>query len=208
MERGWFRAYVLYVDDEPCAFWMGFGYRGVFRTGLTGYDPAYAEYHVGTFVLMRMLDDLAREDGFHTVDYGFGDAEYKRTFGTDSWQEADVFVFARTARGIWLNLARTSIAGLDRASRSVAGSLGKRDEEAVASPSRGRGPGRRVRTLRLDPQGASPRRSCSCRRSRRERGARRALADVHGVDGRSRRRVRRSGASSRTSPRIRSGTRT
>ncbi len=126
MERGWFRAYVLHVDDEPCAFWMGFGYHGVFRTGLTGYDPAYGEYHVGTFVLMQMLDDLAREDGFHTVDYGFGDAEYKRTFGTDSWLEADVFVFARTARGIWLNLARTSIAGLDRASRSVAGSFGKR----------------------------------------------------------------------------------
>ena len=117
---------MLYVDDEPCAFWTGFGYRGVFRTGLTGYDPAYADFHVGTYVLMRLLDDLARDDAFHTVDYGFGDAEYKHTFGTDSWQEVDAFVFARSARGIWVDIARTSIAGVDSASRAVAGSLGKR----------------------------------------------------------------------------------
>jgi CelD/BcsL family acetyltransferase involved in cellulose biosynthesis len=119
MEEGWFRGYVLYVDEKPRAYWLGFGYRGVFRTGLTGYDPAFAEYNVGTFLLMRMIDDLARDDDFHVIDYGFGDAEYKHTFGTESWHEADVLVFAPTLRGSWRNLGRTSVQGVDRSMRSV-----------------------------------------------------------------------------------------
>ena len=41
MERGWFRAYVLYLDGEPISFWHGHAYRGAFVTGVPGYDPAY-----------------------------------------------------------------------------------------------------------------------------------------------------------------------
>jgi CelD/BcsL family acetyltransferase involved in cellulose biosynthesis len=130
MEHGWFRGYVLYLDDRPRAYWLGFGYRGVFRTGLTGYDPAFAEYNVGTFVLTRLLDDLARDEAFRVVDYGFGDAEYKHTFGTESWQEADVLVFAPTIRGAWRNLGRTSVHGIDRSMRAVSGSMGARVKKA------------------------------------------------------------------------------
>jgi hypothetical protein len=122
MERGWFRGYVLYVDDEPRAYWFGLAYRGVFRTGLTGYDPGFADYHPGTFVLMRMIDDLAHDPEVQTVDYGFGDAEYKHTFGTESWAEADIAIFPPTVAGAGRNLLRTAVAGLEQAGRRIAGS--------------------------------------------------------------------------------------
>ena len=51
MERGWFRAYVLYLDGEPIAFWQGQAYNGVFSTGVPGFDPAYADLRVGNYVL-------------------------------------------------------------------------------------------------------------------------------------------------------------
>jgi CelD/BcsL family acetyltransferase involved in cellulose biosynthesis len=125
-DRGWYRGYVLYVDDEPCAYWLGLAYGGVFRTGPTGYDPAFAEYNVGTFVLMQMIDDLAQDPDVHTIDYGFGDAEYKHTFGTECWDEADCYLFAAGLRGIWLNTARTAVVGADRCARRLLGSSGAR----------------------------------------------------------------------------------
>ncbi len=40
MERDWFRAYVLYLDADPVAFWHGYAYRGTFATGVPGFDRA------------------------------------------------------------------------------------------------------------------------------------------------------------------------
>ena len=82
MERGWFRAYVLYLDDEPVAFWQGQAYNGVFSTGVPGFDPAYADHRVGNYVLFKLIADLCADESIETLDYGFGDAEYKRRFGT------------------------------------------------------------------------------------------------------------------------------
>jgi CelD/BcsL family acetyltransferase involved in cellulose biosynthesis len=126
MERGWFRAWVLFLDGAPCAFWHGEAYRGVFRIGVPGYDPAFGHLRVGTFVLMRLIEDLCGDDGVDTLDYGFGGAEYKRRFGTRSWQEEDVLVYATTAKGIRVNAARTGIlstAGLARSALARGGAL-------------------------------------------------------------------------------------
>ena len=46
LERGWFRTWVLYVDEEPVAFWPGWTYGGTFYVGTPGYDPALAEYRL------------------------------------------------------------------------------------------------------------------------------------------------------------------
>jgi Acetyltransferase (GNAT) domain len=128
MERGWFRGYVLYVKGEPAAFWHGELYRGVLRSGTPGFDPAYASYSLGTLLMLRMIDDLCREDGARTLDFGFGDAEYKQRFTSRSREEADVFVFSRTPRGVWLNVMHTLLfrtVGLLRAVARRTGTLGR-----------------------------------------------------------------------------------
>ncbi len=71
---------------------------GVFPTGVPGFDPAYADLRVGNYVLLRLIADLCADESIDTLDYGFGDAEYKRRFGTRSWLEQDVHVFARRRR--------------------------------------------------------------------------------------------------------------
>ena len=78
MDRGWFRGYVLYLNDAPAAFWHGNAYHGVFGIGATGFDPAFADARPGTYLLMRVVEDLAADDSVHTLDFGFGDADYKR----------------------------------------------------------------------------------------------------------------------------------
>jgi CelD/BcsL family acetyltransferase involved in cellulose biosynthesis len=121
MRRGWFRAYVLYLDDQPVAFWYGLGYRGVFSTDITGYDPAYGELRIGRYVMVKLIEDLCADRAIHALDYGFGDAEYKRLFGDRSWAEVDVVVYSPTVRGVWINFVRTLVRGLGAGARAVAG---------------------------------------------------------------------------------------
>jgi CelD/BcsL family acetyltransferase involved in cellulose biosynthesis len=109
MERGWFRAYVLYLDGEPISFWHGHTYRGAFVTGVPGYDPAYTDLRVGNYVLFRLIEDLCADDAVDTLDFGWSDAEYKRRLATRSRLEQDVHLFAPTAKGCLTNVARSSL---------------------------------------------------------------------------------------------------
>jgi len=109
LERGWFRTWVLYVDEEPVAFWPGWTYGGTFYVGTPGYDPALAEYRLGTYILMRIIGELCADPAVGTIDYGPGDSEYKRRFSNAEWDETDVLVFAPTFRSARINLARTAI---------------------------------------------------------------------------------------------------
>jgi hypothetical protein len=120
MDRGWFRGYVLYLRDTPAAFWHGNAYRGVFGVGATAFDPAFGDDRPGTYLLMRLVEDLAADPSVHTLDFGFGDAEYKRHFGDESWLEEDVVLVEPRARPLALNLARTTMLGATRAAREAA----------------------------------------------------------------------------------------
>jgi CelD/BcsL family acetyltransferase involved in cellulose biosynthesis len=111
LERGWFRAYVLSLAGRPVAFWPGTAFRGTFSVGTPGYDPAFAEYRVGMYVLLRVIEDLCADEGIDVLDFGPGEAAYKRQLGNESWEEEDVLVFARTLRGIRVNASRTIVAG-------------------------------------------------------------------------------------------------
>jgi hypothetical protein len=120
MEHGWFRGYVLYLDGRPCAFHYGELYGGRFRHGRPGYDPELAGLRVGTYLLLRLLDDLCRREDARVVDYGIGDADYKRRFGTRSWREGNVLVYAPTWRAARVNVVRTALlAGVGIAKRAV-----------------------------------------------------------------------------------------
>jgi CelD/BcsL family acetyltransferase involved in cellulose biosynthesis len=119
LDRRWFRAYVMYLDGKPIAFWPGTAYGRTFYVGTPGYDPAYAQYSIGTILLLHVVEHLCADSAVDVLDYGFGDSEYKRRFGTTSWEEADVLLFAPTSKGIRVNLARTALLAGDRLARSV-----------------------------------------------------------------------------------------
>jgi hypothetical protein len=124
MDRGWFRSYMLYVDDSPVAFCGGDAYGGRFHYGIPGYDPEYGEYRVGTYVLMKMIEDLCADGGIRVLDFGSGDAEYKRRFGDRMWHEADVYLFAPRVRPLFVNAARAAILGANDGLAAAARSVG------------------------------------------------------------------------------------
>jgi hypothetical protein len=117
LDRGWFRAYVLYLDDEPIAYRSGFVYRGRFTGSKTGYDPAYRNDRVGMYLLVRLIENLSADNGVAVLDFGYGDAEEKRRFSSSSSDEAHPLIFAPTFNGVRVNLARTAIAAADKFGR-------------------------------------------------------------------------------------------
>lgn len=106
-ERGWLRAHVMFVADNPCAFWMGTVCNNTFYSGDVGYDPAYKKYELGKHLLVRVLEDLCRE-GARRADFGLGDADWKHRFGDQEWYEALVSIYAPTLKGLTLSASRSS----------------------------------------------------------------------------------------------------
>jgi hypothetical protein len=119
LQRQWFRVYVLYIDNEPRAFWPGFSYRRTFFIGTPGYDPDYSSYRTGQFLHMKMIEEFCNDKTTEAVDYGFGDAQYKRSYCNQSWREASLYFFAPTLKGLKLNAARTATIGISQFAKSV-----------------------------------------------------------------------------------------
>jgi GNAT acetyltransferase-like protein len=121
LQRGWFRSYFVYIDDKPIAFWPGFLYDRTFFIGTPGYDPEFARYSVGAFQQLQLVEDLCADEDVDAVDFGFGDSEYKRRLGNDSWEESTVLVFAPTFRSFRIQLARAGILGSASLARRILG---------------------------------------------------------------------------------------
>jgi CelD/BcsL family acetyltransferase involved in cellulose biosynthesis len=108
--KGWLRAYLLYLGDRPCAFWIGMLYGETFVSDYTGYDPELRQLSPGTGLLMRMIERFCnRSDGdvISELDFGPGDAEYKTALCTRKWLEAVVYIFSPTLKGLALKSVRT-----------------------------------------------------------------------------------------------------
>jgi len=109
MEHGWFRAYILCLDGRPIAFELGELYRGRFRSLAGGYDSGHGHQRVGAHLLIKTIEDLAADGDVSVFDFGLGDAEYKSKLAHLSREEADLLLFARRLRPIWINFARTAL---------------------------------------------------------------------------------------------------
>ncbi len=120
--RGWLRAYVLYIKDQPTAFWIGKRYGEVFYSDFLGYDTAVSKYSPGMYVVTTALEQMcASQDPPHSVDFGLGDAQYKAVLSDLEWQEASTYLFAPTLKATSVNLLRTAVALTDQATRRLLG---------------------------------------------------------------------------------------
>ncbi len=127
LEKGWFRAWIMYRSGTPIAFWYGLASHDVFVAEGTGYDPAYRQQRVGIYVLIRVIEDLCADRAISILDFGPGDSSYKRQFGSHSWDEQDILIFAPTFRAARINAARTSILATDLLARQVLTATGMTD---------------------------------------------------------------------------------
>lgn len=110
--RGWLRGHVMSIDGEPCAFQYGVLYRGTFFLEKMGFDPKWKDLNVGTVLFLDALQDLCGNAGATTIDFGFGDADYKRSYGDMHWMDASFYIFALRAQPLLANLIYSTTRGV------------------------------------------------------------------------------------------------
>jgi CelD/BcsL family acetyltransferase involved in cellulose biosynthesis len=122
-QKGWLRAYVLYVADRPCAYWICDLNQGILGGNHVGFDPGLAKYSPGMYLMMKVIEGFcdARDNEVVEVDFALGDAEYKQELGNREWQEAPVYIFAPSLKGVELSLIRYLTAGIDQSLKKLLG---------------------------------------------------------------------------------------
>lgn len=118
----WLRVYVLYIDGKPSAFWIGKLHKQTFYSDFMGYDPVLSKYSPGTFLLMRAMEELCERDSIDRalkVDFGFGDAQYKKVFGNMEWHEASIYIFGSSIKALGLNVIRTTVGLIDGLGKKI-----------------------------------------------------------------------------------------
>jgi hypothetical protein len=97
-EQGRLRCYRLRAGGEAIAYESGVVCDDVYHLQATGFLPHLARLSPGQVMLIRTMRDLCAA-GMRAIDYGFGDAAYKRMYGTESWDEATIYLYAPTREG-------------------------------------------------------------------------------------------------------------
>jgi len=117
--RGWLRIDVLFVRERPVAFWAGFTYASSYLIVHTGYLPELQYVHPGQYLLMTIIEDLCADPDITHVDFGYGEAAYKRNFGSRHFAQSTICLFAPNMKGVGLNLTRRAIFGLNSAAKRI-----------------------------------------------------------------------------------------
>jgi len=107
-QKGWLRAYILYVGDEPCAFQFDVQYGKTQFTEFGSYDPKWSHGSPGTVLLNNVLEQLCHDSDISVMDYGFGHALYKSKFGTNHWLEENVCIYAPRVCPLLINMAMSA----------------------------------------------------------------------------------------------------
>lgn len=99
-EAGRMRVWMLYLRGVPVAFWWGNLYGTNFAIDTPSFDPEYAADGVGIFVMHEMLEELCTDPAVETVDFGHGDAEYKKRYARPGGPQSDLVILAPRLRAL------------------------------------------------------------------------------------------------------------
>lgn len=114
------RAHFLIGDSRPIAFVLGWNEHKRFHVVAMAHLAEYSQYSPGKHLLLRAIE-RACEDRMAWVDYGFGDAEYKRIYATHNWTEATVHIYGGGFRARLAYVLDVMVTSVDNMAKRLAG---------------------------------------------------------------------------------------
>ncbi|MDR3437643.1 MAG: GNAT family N-acetyltransferase [Telmatospirillum sp.] len=107
---GWLRGFVLYLDNQPCAFWIGSLRNGAFVSNYLAFDPTYSDYSPGMYLLLIAMEEIwADGSAVRLFDFGGGDAPYKERLANVCIEETQIYIFAPRLKPLAINALRSTI---------------------------------------------------------------------------------------------------
>lgn len=111
-EKGWFRGYILYINNMPAAYRFALKYGNTYFGDGIGYDSKFRDFRIGTILFLVVLDRICSDESIRYYDFGFGDAGYKESYADESWPEAlAVYLFAPRVYPIMINVLYSLMQG-------------------------------------------------------------------------------------------------
>ena len=111
-DRGMLQIAILYLNKKPAAFWNWILYNNSCLSVNTGFDPNLSYFHPGLYLFVAMIQRFCESQECKTLDFGFGDALYKKMFGDWQTHETSLTIFAPNIRGLKLNLLKNTTINL------------------------------------------------------------------------------------------------
>ena len=102
-EGNYFRGYILCAQNNPIAYAFGLAYKDIFYLYATAYDPQYRKIGPGGYLVRRLIEKMTI-DNFNYLHFGYGDADFKQLYGTDSHKEATFRIYGKTKRAKYSKL--------------------------------------------------------------------------------------------------------
>ncbi len=112
-KSGWLRTAMLFIGEKPCAFQVGLQYRRTYFLEQIGFDPSWKKFEVGTVLFLKVLERLCGDPTVDSLDFGFGDAQYKKQYGDERWIESSIQIFAPRTYPVFINILCSSIQWLN-----------------------------------------------------------------------------------------------
>jgi Acetyltransferase (GNAT) domain len=120
--KGWLVGYILYFDEQPCAFWIGSLRNRVFLSNYLAFDPSYSEYSPGMYLVMKVMEALSSDASSYCadrIDFGVGDAIYKERLSNHNRREAVLCIFAPRIAPILVNALRSTMQFLNGVTKTL-----------------------------------------------------------------------------------------
>lgn len=119
---GMIRAFVLLANGSPCAFIIGYLYRGVFHYADLAYRESHAAHSPGTVLLYLAIKELIEQDHPQYINFGVTDNQFKQVFADQHTEDAEVLVL-RPGTASWL--LRTAHSSFQKAKHRVRARLAR-----------------------------------------------------------------------------------
>ena len=96
--RGWLRAFLLRAGGHAVSFVLCYQGMGTLFYEQLGYDQRFAKYSPGALLLYRVMDRLQERDTPDVVDFGEGEADYKKVLANQLIGVSGLMLVRRTLR--------------------------------------------------------------------------------------------------------------
>ena len=114
------RCYALRAPNQTLAYVFGtVDEAGTYHFEATGFNPALRDHSPGSVLLWNVISDLFEHTPVQRIDFGFGDAVYKRIYATKQRTEANMQIFGTSPAARFTGLMYSSTSRLHEAAAST-----------------------------------------------------------------------------------------